>query len=118
MYPVDYLLTATMTFMVFGSWILIINARRAVDGFEDAFGFHFGIPPAITSLYPSADPAVAYAPDESARAAVPQAPTPRRNAGSKPPMLPATLEVDDLNPRPAQNENEPKQSAERKSGQD
>jgi hypothetical protein len=118
MYPVDYLLTATMTFMVFGSWILIINARRAVDGFEDAFGFHFGIPPAITSLYPSAEMAAAYAPDESARAAVPPSPTPRRNAGSKPPMLPATLEVEDLNPRPAQNPNESRQSTEKKSVQD
>jgi hypothetical protein len=96
----DYLLTALASFIAIGSWTLFTSARAAVDGFEDEFGFHFGITPPLAALYPALVQS-AYFPAELARAAVPTLTKKRRKSGSKPPMLPTDLHVDDLNPQPA-----------------
>ncbi|HEY8993780.1 MAG TPA: hypothetical protein VIM71_03770 [Lacunisphaera sp.] len=104
-----------MALSVIGCWVLFITARHAVDGFEDDFGFHLGIAPPVTSLYPVATQ-LAFAPAELARAMLPASPKRRRKAGSKPPMLPANLDVGDLNPRPA-SQPQPGHSEESKTSQ-
>jgi hypothetical protein len=100
MTPLDSLLIGFMALFAIGCWILFTAARHAVEGFEDEFGFHLGVAPPITSLYPALTQSL-YSPAELARALVPSLPKRRRKAGSKPPMLPANLNVADLNPRPA-----------------
>jgi hypothetical protein len=100
MTPVDYLLTSFVAFAATAAWTLFIAARHAVDGFEDEFGFHLGVAPPITSLYPALGQSV-YAPAELLRAVVPALPKRRRKRGTKPPMLPANLNVDDLRSGPA-----------------
>ncbi len=107
MLPLDYLLIAITTVFLIGGWALIKAAQDATDGYEDEVGFHTGATPAIVLLGPIAAPTVAYAPDASARAAVPDEPAAKQPEartilGSKPPMLPADLQADDLNPRPPQ----------------
>lgn len=107
MLPIDYLLIAITTVFLIGGWALIKAAREATDGYEDDLGFHAGATPALVLLGPLAPPATAYAPDDSARASVPaetvaKQPEARTILGSKPPMLPADLQADDLNPRPPQ----------------
>lgn len=101
--------------MAIGCWILFTSARRSVEGYEDEFGFHFGIAPPLTSLY-SALAQAAYLPAELVRAVVPPVSKRRRKAGSKPPMLPTNLQVDDLNPRPA-SKSQPHQSEKSKKAQ-
>lgn len=104
---IDYLLIATIACFLVGGWALIKAVRSATDGYEDEFGFHAGPTPAWVLLSPFATPASTYAPDAPARASVPDDPTAREPEartirGSKPPMLPADLQADDLNPRPPQ----------------
>ncbi len=100
MTTVEYLLAGFATIVLIGSWTLLTNILRAVEGYEDEFGFHFGLTPAIFAHYPMPAAPVAYKPADAARAEVPDAPQPRRNAGSKPPMLPVNLDAEDLHPRP------------------
>lgn len=96
----EYLLAGLAVFLLVGGGTLFTSVMRAAEGFEDEYGFHFGLTPALMVLYPQSVTTLAYVPAEPVRAEVPDAPKPRRNAGSKPPMLPANLEADDLNPRP------------------
>jgi hypothetical protein len=107
MLPIDYLLIAIAAVILIGGWALISAARAATDGYEDELGFHAGATPAWIVLGPAKAPITAYTPDASARASVPedstaQPPEGRTIRGSKPPMLPADLQADDLNPRPPQ----------------
>lgn len=107
MLTIDYLLIAVSAVLLLGGVVVITAASKATDGYEDEFGFHAGATPAWVLLGPVATPATVYAPDSSARASVPDEPTakqPEARAirGSKPPMLPADLQADDLNPRPPQ----------------
>lgn len=104
-----------MALFATGCWIIVIAARHAVDGFEDEFGFHLGVAPPITSLYPVIARS-AYIPAALARAVLPASPKRRRKAGSKPPMLPPNMKVEDLNPRPASRP-QPDKSAESKTSQ-
>lgn len=41
MIPVIYLLTGFVLFMAIGELMLLRAIHKAVDGFEDRFGFHF-----------------------------------------------------------------------------
>ncbi len=107
MLPIDYLLIAISAVLLLGGGVLIAVASKATDGYEDEFGFHAGATPAWVLLGPAATPNTAFAPDDSVRAAVPDEPAAKQPEartirGSKPPMLPADLQADDLNPRPPQ----------------
>ncbi|HEX2898397.1 MAG TPA: hypothetical protein VHS96_01635 [Bacteroidia bacterium] len=80
---------------------LLTGLRNAMDGFEDAFGFHFGITPAVDSLFPSASQSfTVFEPASIPRAAVPRFFKSRRKSASKPPLLPTNLDAKDLNPTP------------------
>lgn len=112
MLPIDYLLISITTVFLFGGWALIRAARVATDGYEDEWGYHAGSTPAWILLGPAPAPTTAYVPDASTRACVPEAPAAqqpeaRTIRGSKPPMLPADLQADDLNPRPPQQHDAP-----------
>lgn len=107
MLPIDYLLIVITATFVIGGGMLIKAAREATDGYENEFGFHAGATPAWVMDGPVATPTTAYAPDTSVRASVPDEPSAKQPEartirGSKPPMLPADLQADDLNPRPPQ----------------
>lgn len=107
MLSLDYLLIALASGFLLGGLALIATARAAKDGYEDDFGFHAGPTPAWLTLGPAMAPSTVYTPDTSARASVPEEPTAKQPEGrtilgSKPPMLPADLQADDLNPRPPQ----------------
>ena len=113
MLPIDYLLIAFSAVFLLGSVALITATGKATEGYEDEFGFHAGPTPAWILLGPTPAPGTAYAPDASARACVPEDPTAsqqpeaRTIRGSKPPMLPADLQADDLNPRAPQRHDAP-----------
>jgi hypothetical protein len=100
MTTVDYLLTSFAAFIAMTFWTLVTAVRRAVDGFEDEFGFHLGVAPPVTSLYPALGQS-AYTPAEMARARVPTVTKRRRKRGTKPPMLPVNLDTSDLRSGPA-----------------
>jgi hypothetical protein len=107
MLSIDYLLIAVSAVLLLGGVVLITAASKATDGYEDEFGFHAGPTPAWILLGPAATPSTAYAPDASARASMPEDPTARQPEartirGSKPPMLPADLQANDLNPHTPQ----------------
>jgi hypothetical protein len=107
MLPIDYLLIAFSAVLLLGGVALITAVGKATEGYEDEFGFHAGPTPAWILLGPASAPATAYTPDASTRACVPEAPAAqqpeaRTIRGSKPPMLPADLQADDLHPRPPQ----------------
>jgi hypothetical protein len=112
MNPVDYLLAGFLTIMAVGAFTLVVSAQSALDGFEDMLGFHFGIAPAVTSLFsifPEAG--LAYEPAYVATAAVPSSVKGRRKSGSKPPLLPTNLDIADLKPRPSPKLERAKKSA-------
>ncbi len=75
--------------------------RHAMEGYEDEVGFHFGATPAALFLSPAPiSPPTPFAPDTAERAMPPQEnkPSGRHILGSKPPMLPAELQAEDLKP--------------------
>lgn len=99
----EYLLIALLAAVLTGAGALLKAVRQAIEGYEDESGFHFGPTPAwVILLGPIAEvPSTAYAPDTSARANPPAEVKPegRNILGSKPPMLPADLQAEDLKPQ-------------------
>jgi hypothetical protein len=75
--------------------------QHAIEGYEDEAGFHFGPTPAALFLFPAPTTSPApFLPDNSERAMMSQETKPegRQILGSKPPMLPADLQAEDLKP--------------------
>jgi hypothetical protein len=95
----DYLMPGSLLLLLLGGWSLAHASRNAREGYQDEFGFHFGQTPPVTSLYDSFGNGGFYG--QLGRAPLTQVTKRSRNGGSKPPMLPANLTVDDLNPQPA-----------------
>jgi hypothetical protein len=97
MNPFGYLISGSIAFFTFGGWNLVQATRYAPEGFEDDLGFHLGVTPQLGSLYPRLASST-FSPANQARASVPKTPKRRQIRGSKPPMLPPEMSVQDLNP--------------------
>jgi hypothetical protein len=96
----QYLSATLLLLIITGCWMLFHAARNAIEGYQDELGFHFGPTPLSFSFYSASGSFFHDSVGSTLKAAGKSAKRPR-TSGSKPPMLPEGLNIDDLNPQPA-----------------
>lgn len=102
----EFFLYSLLALVVASASALFRAIHRAREGYEDEFGFHLGSTPAFLFLHPAP---VAFSspfvPDAPTRAEPPLEAKPegRTILGSKPPMLPADLQAEDLKKQTGQS---------------
>jgi len=92
---IQYLSASLLLLLMIGGWTLIHATQRAIEGYQDEFGFHFGPTPLACSFFSNQESF------DSPEKSTTKKTKLSRSTGSKPPMLPEGMMVDDLNPRPA-----------------
>ena len=99
---IQYLTASLLLIVMIGGWTFIHAIQRAIEGYQDELGFHFGPTPPAYSFFTSQASSLYDPPDSTEKPKAEKAKR-RQSAGSKPPMLPEGMLVDDLNPQPARS---------------